>query len=237
MKAAAILLVGLLGCGEPIRDFLGGGSSGAAKTHTLFLNFEGVTLSKGTDDETANTSSLLGNPATFMAYDPVDPGRTSKLDDITADATDVLAPYDILVTTERPPNGPYAMIVFTDDAGFAVGCPNCISLAPMACNTESSPVGFMFGGALSGGGFTPVHLASSNAIAMFGLFAAIPATANPGDCMCYSETPCIEKQMTMSSACTIGGAGTPISVVPTCPTTLTTVDENAEFLATFGPAI
>lgn len=237
MKARTLILLGLLGCAEPKRDFLNGGGSGAAKAHTLFLAFDGATLSPGTDDATHNSSSLVRISATFKGYDENDPQRAAHLDDVTADVSSVLAPYDIVVTRVRPPSAPYAMIVFTDDLGTVVGCPNCISLSPQACNTEKSPVGFMFGGAFGGGQFTPTHLASSNAITMFGLFAAIPATARPGDCMCYSETPCIEAQMTMSSACTIGGPGTPVSVVPSCPTTLTTVDENAEFLAAFGPAM
>lgn len=205
---------------------------GTARTHTLFLNYDEVTLHGGVADATGNATPLLNTQLRLKAYLTDDPQRAARLDALTEEVRGVLAPYDIDVTASRPGAGPYAMIVFTDEAGLRFGCDFCLSLTPSSCNTTDSPIAFVFGGAIPGVGQSR-HAAASQAISMFGMFAGIPATARGGDCMCYSDAVCLNALQ--ETACSIGGLDTPVATALSCPTTLTTLDEHATFLRTFGP--
>lgn len=205
------------------------------RRYTLFLSFDEVTLHGGVEDAMLDTSSLLVGAPRFIGYAATDPQRATKLAQVTDEITAILAPYDIVVTTQRPTGGTYAMIVFTDDDGSSAQCANCISLSPQECNTTDRPIAFVFGGVF-GSGLMPVHLATSNAISMFGMFAAIPLTSKVGDCMCYIEGACVQDWQTTTTACKIGGAGTPVAATPGCQAAGTTMNEDAVFRATFGTA-
>jgi hypothetical protein len=80
----------------------------------VYLNFEGVTLTKAAaSDATADRASWM-NKATGTAppYRAGDAARDALITDITAGVRAALAPYPIQVVRTRPAAGPYVMIVF-----------------------------------------------------------------------------------------------------------------------------
>jgi hypothetical protein len=70
------------------------------------------------------------------------------------------------------------------------------------------------------------YTVEQQALAMFASLQQIPATTRAGDCMLWSGA-------SLSAICTIGGAGTQTDSQPNCAGA-STIDEGAQFLATFG---
>lgn len=223
----------LVGCGEPIRDFLH--PELGPQTTTLFLNYEPtVFVNLGGEDASQSSSTLVTGQTMFPGYREGASDRAVSSKQLTDEIAGVLAPYAIRVTRQRPSEGPYHMIMFTDASGSVVDCDSCITRAPILCDgTADSATGFVFGGSGSSPFLFP-HLTTSRVIAMVGSFAAIPLSSEPGDCMCTNTMECLEA--TLTTGCTIGGAATPIATTQDCPTSRTTMDEDAEFIAAFGLA-
>jgi hypothetical protein len=204
----------------------------APHTHTLFLNFEGVTLAAGSsDDATQNESALVDGPTTLSPYLNGGSNRATEISAIVAEVTNILAPYDVNVVKTRPGAGTYVMIVTSDDASTALDCTNCLADAPADCGTADSPVAFNFG--LGSGAPIAVHQLTADTVAMVGLTVlGIPESAVPNDCMCIADSHCI---FPPSQQCAVGGAGTAISANKAgCPASGTVMDENALFLSGFG---
>ena len=200
---------------------IGGGS---ALSHTLFVNAEGVSVTSGADDATANTSSVVGNGATLAKFLATDAQRATKIADIKTQLDGILSPYHVTVTLTRPAAGPYDMIVLTDDSSAKIGlAAGTAAVVSTTCNTADSVVGFSFGG-------TDRNLVARDTIAMLGITAAIPTSNKAGDCMCLADSACA----TLAAPCTIGHAGTAVSATASCPASGATMDENALFLASFG---
>jgi len=201
-------------------------------THTLYLNFEGVTVAAGSsDDATQNQSALVDSPTTLTSYLGSAANRSTQIGNIVAEVANILAPYDVNVVMTRPGGGTYAMIVTTDASSDALGCTGCLSDAPADCGTVESPIAFNFG--LGSGSAINVHQLTADTVAMLGLTVlGVPESAVPNDCMCISDSHCI---FPPSQQCTIGGAGTAISATKAgCMASGTVMDENALFLAGFG---
>lgn len=204
----------------------------APHTHTLYLNFEGVTLASGmTDDATQNESALVDGPTTLSKYLAAAPDRSTQISNIVAEVSNILAFYDVNVVMTRPGAGSYMMIVSTDDASTTLDCTNCLADAPADCGTAESPVAFNFG--LGSGAPIAVHQITADTVGMLGLTVlGVPESAVPNDCMCISDSHCI---FPPTQQCAIGGAGTAISANKAgCPASGTVMDENALFLAGFG---
>jgi hypothetical protein len=75
------------------------------------------------------------------------------------------------------------------------------------------------------------HEMTLETIAAIGIAAGIPTSKVKNDCMCLADAAC----GVATAQCTIGGAATPIGSPSGCPTTDTSMDEGAKFLAAFGP--
>ena len=198
--------------------------SGSAMSHTLFLQTEGVTLAAGADDATTNTSSLVTGPVTLAKFLGSDAQRAADIAAIKEQLDGTLSPYDVTVTLSRPTAGPYDMLVMTDDLPTKAGQQNGTAV-PDSCNTVASEVALQFGTE------TDLNHLARNAVSLLGITAGIPLSNKLGDCMCLADTDCA----TLSTPCTIGGAGTLVSTTPGCPNGQSTDDETALFLAAFGP--
>ena len=209
---------------------------GAAMSHTLFLQTEGVLLVLGNSDATMNKSPLLTSDQTLASWRGSDAQRTTELAGIVTQMRTVLAPYHIDVVTTRPALGPYDMIIATDTLPQSIGLPAqtfAVTESPAAgCNTIPSKVAIMFPGQF-GTMFTSMvaNFIANESIAMFGFTNGVPASNLAGDCMCFSGSACGGP----STACTIGGPNTPIDPAMKCGDNAPTMDENAIFLAAFGP--
>ena len=232
------LLAFLFGCGSNTMGAIPDAPSTVdagnvtARTHTLYLNFEGVTLAAGSaDDATENLSTVVSAPTTLSKYLGSALDRSTQITNITGEVSNILMPYDIDVVTALPPSGPFAMIVTTDTPSSIVGCTDCPAVAPTDCGAADSPIAFNFG---SGSGAPlPVHGLTADTVAMVGLtILGVPTSAVPDDCMCFSDSNCT---FPPDRQCSIGGVGTAVSATkPGCPTMATVMDENALFLAGFG---
>lgn len=112
------------------------GVDGAA---VLFVNFDGVTLTQGTDDATADVSSL----AKSLGEAPLAPyGVGHKRDEIMASLAKIWAPFDMTITDTRPVSGDYAMVVVTSTTANSMGA---LGIAESDCgdvNPTSVGVGF-----------------------------------------------------------------------------------------------
>ena len=150
MRNLSLLMLVLVACGDggnaavdaPHADGAGSGSgsgygsgsgsgsgagsgtgSGTAKSHTLFLQPEGVTFTPGANDATHDTSSLPAHPVTLSRWRANDASRTPEVAALEAQIAGVLAPYDIVVTTSRPASGAYHEIIVTDDKPSVLASP------------------------------------------------------------------------------------------------------------------
>lgn len=106
-------------------------------TPTLFVSFDGVTLTGGPDDA-PNDTTQIGQLAEALApYDgPLD------LDEVMAIVAGHFAPFDFCVTRVRPRRGPYAMVVVTADNPFG---PDVFGIAPLDCDdTNELNIAFVF---------------------------------------------------------------------------------------------
>jgi hypothetical protein len=204
-----------------------------ARTHTLYLNFEGATLAAGSaDDATQNLSSLATGPTTLLPYLSNVANRATQITDLVDEVENILAPYDVNIMVTKPALGTYMMVVSTDSSSDLLACTDCPALAPGDCGAVDSPIAFNFGP--GGGSALPVHGLTANTVAMVGLsILSVPTSAVPNDCMCFTDTNCIYPP---TQQCTIGGAGTAVSTAkPGCPTNATVMNESALFLAGLGP--
>ncbi|HEU0032053.1 MAG TPA: hypothetical protein VFQ53_15575 [Kofleriaceae bacterium] len=195
-----------------------------AMTKLLYLAIDGVAIVKSTTENAKlNQSTAASQDGVLLPFLNNDLQRQQKLDALTAQLAATLAPYDITITTSRPPSGggDYHMIVLTDSPPTTLGFPNGVSaVVPTACNTLPSVIGFGFLANM----FDTNRLASST-IALFGITGGVPTSTKDGDCMCLSCA-------TLTAPCTLGGAGTPID--PLCGRS-GTLDIAGMFLAVYGP--
>lgn len=217
-------------------------TGGNAMSHTLFVNTEGVTLTMGADDATANKSSLLANatPVTLKPWHMGDAARATKIAAVIAQFKSTLAPYGVAIVDARPAAGPYDMLIVTDDNSAALGSAfsGIGSITPTSCNMTRSVISLTFPTIFAGSTDAQFqNIVVNLGIAMFGLSAGIPISKLRGDCMCLAASP--DCNSPGGQACTIGTAGTTIdtgnSGAGTCGVTDATMDEGARFLAAFGP--
>ena len=120
-----------------------GGDAGAdacdpARTATVFVNFDGVTLASGADDAPSDTTQIAQLAGALAPYD-----GPSDLDEVMAIVGGHFAPFDLCVTRERPDQGPYVMVVVTPDNPFGVGA--VTGIAPLDCDDgNESNIAFVF---------------------------------------------------------------------------------------------
>jgi hypothetical protein len=221
MKGMVWCLLFFAGCGGSSAA----GPNPASGANVFFLRFEGQTLTPGVDDPVTNTSSLLSNSVTFPAYLAADAQRATKIQAIVHEVEAILAPYDIAVVTTRPASGAYDMLVAggtSQAAGFPAGVPG---VAVVDC-TAARPryISLLFD--VSTG-----HDAARQIIGALGVSHGISASTKSTDCMCIADAGCTA----LAAACTMGGAGTPVSSNISCETAgVTTINVQQKFLTKFG---
>lgn len=194
----------------------------APRPSVVYLAVDGVTLTAGSDDAIANTSSL--GSGTVVPYANTADHATAVAA-LLAEVQGVLAPYNLVVTTTRPTSGAYRMIVVTDSDTSALGIPAPLGAnIALGCTPKLTGVGLVF----------PVHLANLHStarvvIAEIGILAGMPTSNATGDCMCYVGSQC----GAIDATCTIGGANTPNGDSP-CVAPNSTMNEQNEWLTRYG---
>ncbi|MCY1054186.1 Ig-like domain-containing protein [Nannocystis sp. SCPEA4] len=102
-------------------------AAGVAQANVFFLNYDGVTLNQGGQDNSATNTTVFAEFAT--SYQPYGAGnkRAASLQAVKSD----WAPYDVTITDVRPANGLYTMCVNSPTNIFGGGV---LGVAPLDCN-------------------------------------------------------------------------------------------------------
>jgi hypothetical protein len=103
----------------------------------LYVNFEGAMLTEGgMDDATADVTQIEGFDGFYTPF----AASEGQLGLILDDLDEILSPFDVLVTDDRPAQGDYTMIVVSPTQPV----PNVTSVAPIDCD-DANPrsVGFV----------------------------------------------------------------------------------------------
>ncbi|HET7503590.1 MAG TPA: hypothetical protein VFK02_21355 [Kofleriaceae bacterium] len=213
--------------GTPVGGNTGGGAGGSASpdapagctSRTVYLNFEGQTLTRGPSDATLNQASWLVNPqGTAPAYLSGVANRTGVIQNIVSGIRTQLSQFPITVVTDRPASGEYVMIVFggrasTISSRFS-GAVNALDCG----DVQHSDVAWI------SDGVSPVQAVVNVAIGAIGFGLGLTATTDQTDCMCGWDNTC---QPDNSAPCKLGS---PINRDPSANQTcagLTTQDEVA----------
>jgi hypothetical protein len=216
---AVIAAVGSVGCGD--HDAPADGPPTCA--HTVFLNFDGATVTHSTvDDARVDTSaSVRASGATIPAYLSADANRGTKIQTIVDQVVGTLSPFGITIASTRPTAGAYKMIVIggtPQDDGLAAGV---FDLSPYACMNDSDGVAFAFADGYDPNG-TMLAITGNIAVGYVGTLNGLPTSTVASDCMCVDGPTC-----GASTTCTIGGANTPRT--PTSCGSGATFDETLAF--------
>ncbi|MFY0541249.1 Ig-like domain-containing protein [Nannocystis pusilla] len=102
-------------------------AAGHAQANVFFLNYDGVTLNQGGQDNSATNTTVFNEFAT--TYQPYGAGnkRAASLQAVKSD----WAPYDVSITDVRPNGGLYTMCVNLPTNVFGGGV---LGVAPLDCN-------------------------------------------------------------------------------------------------------
>jgi hypothetical protein len=121
--------------------------------HTIYLNFDGVVLTEEPQDDATNDQ--VNNAMLATTFEPF--GDSPQPAAILALVQEDFAPYDVLVTDERPAGGSYTMAVISPTNPIGAGL---ITLATeVDCgNANENNVVFLFAGAKTG--FTNQEMAN-----------------------------------------------------------------------------
>jgi len=202
---------------------------GSQARTTVFLEFDGVTLTAGPDNATTNTSQIIQGTQTMTPFADDHPAeRDVLIGQVTSAVTTVLQPFAIDVVTTRPATGPYTMLVFggaSTEVGLSAGIGG---LAASACQAApASPIVLLF--ADIGGSNAPGSHIGSSAVAGLAISHGVVSADLRDDCTCWAGTNCGP-----TALCTFGGPGTPVATNDPCAGGRTTMDPRTEFGARFG---
>ncbi|MBA2542383.1 MAG: hypothetical protein H0V17_22265 [Deltaproteobacteria bacterium] len=225
-----IVLAACGGSGSPSDAGSDAPADGAAATgEVVFLNFEGVDMTSGPDDATANTASVLlaGPTYTLSPYLSSNPDRDARIAGVTALVDEILVRFRISVVTTRPASGPYNMIVLTGMPGEAGYPVNTFGAAPKLCgDTSESPTVLIFGDTL----LDPRDdVIASLSVAGLAVSQGIPSSNEANDCACWDGPSCV-----FDGSCSFGGLGTPIAPDEPCANGATVMSTLAQFTSVFG---
>ena len=197
---------------------------------TVYLNFDGVMLTPGSDLASANTSAIVTTPTTLPRYLDGASDRQSRVDAITAAVEARLAPYDVEVVTARPSAHGYTMIVVTGDSTAVAGASGISALAAIGCTApDLHGIGFLFQSSASADTYGP-DFKGNLSLAILGFEYLVPPTSTPKDCMCWAASACGDNE----TPCTVGPAGTAVDTAHACAGAPATIDEGALFTAALG---
>jgi hypothetical protein len=187
-------------------------------SRTVYLNFEGQTLTQGTSDATTNHAGWMQIPqGTAPAYLAGNTNRDTTIKSITDGVRAQLSQFPITVVTTRPTSGKYMMIVFGGQAqqvGSLFGAVQKLDCGDQQPNDV----------AWISDGVSPVQRIVNSAIGSIGFGLGLTATLDPNDCMCAWDNGCKPNNNT---ACTLSSSiNRDPAARQTCPG-LTTQDEVA----------
>jgi uncharacterized protein (TIGR03382 family) len=101
--------------------------AGYAQANVFFLNYDGVTLKQGMQDNSATNTTLFPQFATTYAPYGAGNKRAASMQAVKAD----WAKYDVVITDVRPQSGLYTMCVNSPTNIFGGGV---LGVAPLDCN-------------------------------------------------------------------------------------------------------
>jgi len=182
------------GCPAPKQPLSGG-------QYLLYLNTEGVTLTKGNPDSATNTTDLISaNSAVIPPFLNNQAGRDAFITSIATMAQDALAPYSIDVVTSRPVSRTYYMFVIGGDGAALAGCTGCYSVTDFGCRQilPRNDVDLMFDLGTQNGPLPYVNTMLSD----LGSLAGLVASSDVGDCECRVDPGCTFT----TTLCTFGSA-------------------------------
>jgi len=168
-------------------------TSPTAGTHKLFLQFEGVMLTKGTTSAPLNQISFFNDTvmsATIPVWKAAVADRADQIASIVCNVREVLFPFDVEVVTTRPASGDYDMVVFggePGDLGFQTGTGTAYAaVSGIDCpNANRTDVAVIFERAINGGFNTTSALDSSIfAGAFVGSVNGLSPSKQPTNCLC-----------------------------------------------------
>lgn len=164
-------------------------------SRSVYLNFEGQTLTRGRSDATLNQAEWMQiDQGTAPKYLAGDVDRLTKIRAITDGVRAQLSRFPINVVTTRPAAGRYVMIVYggqRTDVGSAFGG----AVNRLDCDdSRPNDVAWM-GDNIVG------QRAINSSIGAIGFGLGMTATLDPKDCMCGWDNGC---RPDASAACTLG---------------------------------
>jgi hypothetical protein len=130
-------------------------ANGAAQV--LYLNFDGVTLSPGSDNATTNTSSIVKASSSLPKFNHKRfkmqnffQSRSSAIKKIVDKVKGYYDKLNVKVVTTRPSSGAYTMIVIGGKPGDVQYTNKAAGRAPVDCgNTNPNNIGFVFSDGIS----------------------------------------------------------------------------------------
>lgn len=206
-------------------DGLGVDAMACPIARSLFLNFDGGTLTRATQsDALLNRASwMLVASATVPPYRASDPNRLLDIAQITDGVRVQLSQVPVSVVTTRPATGTYVMIVFGGTASN-VGSMFGAATNQLDCgNLVANDVGWI------ADAVTPNQRAINFTIGAVGFGLGLTATTDMSDCMCGWDNSCLS----LGTPCTVSG---PIARDPAANsrcTGLVTQDAIATFRGAF----
>lgn len=202
MRPIALLCLAAAACGVQLDDRTGsstdvpgspvdGGTPGAdaaprCSSRQVYLNFEGQTLTRGSPSDATQNRAAWMNIAqgTAPRYLANAANRTQLIDAIVAGVTSQLSSFPIRVTTQRPPTGPYVMIVFGGVAS-QVGSNYGAAVNQLDCgDTAKSDVAWI------SDNVTPTQAMVNTVVGAVGFGLGLTATNDPLGCMCGWANGC-----------------------------------------------
>jgi hypothetical protein len=202
MKCVSIVLITLVAaCGDDVMSSPDAATPDAPTTcppfsatplpegrNTLFINTEGVTLTKGAcDDSRTNCTSVIADSeAVIPPFQFSLPAtRDTAISMIVDHVQRSLAPYSIDVVTTRPSSGDYWMLVMGGNGVTVTGF-SVYGVSPGVCDAVNrNRIGLVFDVGARDPRFY-ANLLLSN----FGALLGLAATMQSGDCMCRSSASC-----------------------------------------------
>jgi len=211
---------------------------------TVYLNFEGVTLAPtmaGMDNAATNLSSIVTASTTVPPYLQGVATRDTTIASIVSETQARFSPFHVDVVTERPAALDYFMIVYTGQPSVVFGPGNGAGVSAVTSLPCSNPSGgaaavpngiaFQFQSAATSDQYMPIARGNL-AIPLVALAQNINPTAATNDCLCFAAANC----GLGTTACTIGGPGTPVDTAHGCSGAPASEDEMALLVQTLGAA-
>jgi hypothetical protein len=154
-------------------------------SRSVYLNFDGVTLTQGPSDATLNHASWMQIPAgTAPPYQLGNPDRDAMIQAIVDGVQKQLAAFPITVVKARPTSGEYVMIVLGGTAS-AVGSRFAPAVNTLDCgDVQHNDVAWI------ADAVSPPQRVINSAVGAIGFGLGLTATTDRNDCMCNWDNTC-----------------------------------------------